>query len=184
MNRRQFAFSVLLATLLTGQGVPQTKGLLLSSEFSSAATELVRSVDAYEGVTEVGIPEISDALAAASTRAHTQGEEQAMRALRTFLEDKMDNNALRAETIAKAENAWKLKHGGARPGAEDAAMLRQNALELPGVREMTHREDDCAAELRLIFSMKSYRAPGRCADVRLRKDEHAMRQFFPQATGS
>jgi hypothetical protein len=183
MKKCNFAFSVLLSTLWAGNGVPQSKGLVLSADFSSAATELVRAVDAYEGVTEVGISEISDTLSATSKQAHSPGEEQAMRALRTFLEDKLDNNSLRAETIAKAEKAWKLKHGGMAPGADDAAILRQNALELPGVREMTHREDDCAAQLRQIFSSQSYRTPTRCSDVRLRRDEHAMRQFFPPASG-
>jgi hypothetical protein len=183
MKKCNFAFSVLLVTLWAGKGVPQAKGLVLSADFSSAATELVRTVDAYQGVTEVGIPEISDALSATSKQAHSQGEEQAMRALRIFLEDKLDNNALRAETIAKAENAWKLKHGGMAPGTDEDAILRQNALELPGVREMTHREDDCAAQLRQIFSSQSYRAPTRCSNVRLRVDAHAMQQFFPQVSG-
>jgi hypothetical protein len=186
MTTRYFSFSVALALLWVGNGVPQAsskmsgKGLGLSAAFSAAAVELARSVDSYTGVTDMGIPEISDTLAAASVQAHSQGELQSMKVLRTFLEDKMDNNALRARTVAKAIEAWRMKHPGASQAVEDeaSATLRMDALELPGVREMTRREDDCEAEMYRIFVAGTYRDPQHCGDVRLRNDEHAMLQYF------
>jgi hypothetical protein len=150
-----------------GQG---SKSLGLSGGFSAAATELTRMVDSYTGVTDSGVPEISDALSAASAQSRSQGEQQAMKALRTFLEDKMDNNGLRE----KAVDAWKSKHAGV-----DREAARMDALEQPGVREMTHREDDCAAEIEMILRSGRFHEAQRCGSVRLSGDAHAMAQFFP-----
>jgi hypothetical protein len=192
MTTRYFSFSVALALLWAGNGIPQVsssktsgKTLGLSATFSAAAMELARSVDSYTGVTEVGIPEISDALASASQQAHSPGELQSMKVLRTFLEDKLDNNTLRAQTVAKTIYAWKMKHSGASQAATDEAIatLRMETLDLPGMREMTRREDDCAAEMSRIFAAGTFHDPQHCSDVRLRTDEHAMMQFFPKAGG-
>ena len=187
MTTRYFSFFVAVALLWAGNGVPQAssrmaaKTLVLSAAFSSAAMDLARSVDSYTGVTDVGIPEISDALAAASVQAHSQGELQSMKVLRTFFQDKLDNNTLRAQAIAKAIEAWKMKHPEASQTAQDEEIqtVRVEALDLPGMREMTRREDDCEAEMYRIFKSGTYRDPPHCADVRLRHDEHAMLQFFP-----
>jgi hypothetical protein len=187
MTTRYFSFYVALVLLSVGDGVPQVssskmpgKTLGLSAAFSSAAMDLARSVDSYAGVTDVGIPEISDALAAASVQAHSQGELQSMKVLRTFLEDKMDNNTLRAQTVAKSIEAWKTKHPGVSQAAEDEAIatVRMDVQNLPGVREMTRREDECEAEMDRIFRSGTFHDPQHCADVRLRNDEHAMLQYF------
>jgi hypothetical protein len=151
----------------------------LSGGFSAAATNLTRTVDSYSGVTDVGIPEISDSLAVASQQAHSAGEQQAMKVLRTFLEDKMDNNALRESAIAKAVEAWKSKHPSG--DAEDVENVRADARDQPGMREMTHREDNCAAEMMMIFRSGTFHEPQRCGDVRLSKDGHAMAQYFPES---
>jgi len=151
----------------------------LSGGFSAAATELTRTVDSYSGVTDVGIPEISDALAVASKQAHSAGELQSMKVLRTFLEDKMDNNQLRESAVAKAVEAWKSKHPTGDAG--EVETVRADARELPGMREMTHREDDCAAEMMMIFRSGTFHEPQRCGGVRLSKDAHAMAQYFPES---
>ena len=188
MRNRVRTFSAALALLPSVvNAVPQSKSMGLSAEFSTAALDAARVVDSDEGMSKAAAGEADAAVETAGAAAHTQGDSDALKALRAFLDDKLDNNVLRAQVVAKAVDAWKNAHPqmvSTAAAAEELAGVRMQALDHPGVREMTRREDDCASDLGRMLRSGSFRTTERCAAVRMSRDEHAMAQFFPAAAVS
>ena len=183
MTNRFHTFSVALCSLLlVGYAVSQSRSMGLSAAFIPAALDAARTVDSDESIAPASTAEASAAVEAAGAQSHTQGDLQALKLLRNFLDDKLENNTLRAQAVAKAVNAWRNAHlelASTAAAEQELALIRQQALDSPGVREMTRREDDCTSDLGRMLRSASFRVPQLCANVRLSRDPHAMQQYFP-----
>ena len=179
MKKNIFTASLALSlTFCLCPAYPQsTKGHSLSAEFVAAAVNATRAVDAYSGSNDSeSNREVEVELATAQSLARTAGEREAMRTLTTFFEDKIANNAMRGDVISKAINATKNKNAGLNEQSLD--LVRADALNQGGVREMTRREDDCAFQLSNVLRSGVFTTPNKCAVVCISRDDHAMAQFF------
>jgi hypothetical protein len=173
---RKLLISLMLLVPVGLAAASQSK--TLSANFCSVALQAVRVIDSYTGTGSGG--DAGDAVNAAQAAVHTQAEQNAMKALHAFLDDKLDNNVLRAQVMAKAVDTWKNSHANGPDSELDE--VRTQALDHPGIREMTRREDDCAASMSRMLRGGVYREPERCDGVRLSRDAHAMQQYFPSGT--